>query len=258
MATAPQIAANRENAHSSTGPRTEGGKAQSSRNALTSGLFTLRDFVLPEDNAEYAQLCASFHSELNPAGAIEQTFADAIVSAAWRLRRCSAVEAAMASRFSLDPMEMEGKEGETGSRIQRSVDRARAQAHNILHRSLSNLRRLQTERTIRDEIFHGSDAPDRDLVNYRDVTRALSEFDRSRLLAKKMDGLDSMAAILNHGLSPSHDLPSAPLASICKAPAAIIETPPATPRNAPCPCGSGAKHKRCCGKNAAPILHRAA
>ena len=27
-------------------------------------------------------------------------------------------------------------------------------------------------------------------------------------------------------------------------------------RGAPCPCGSGAKFKRCCGKQAAPLLHR--
>ncbi len=32
--------------------------------------------------------------------------------------------------------------------------------------------------------------------------------------------------------------------------------PPATPipRGAPCPCGSGAKYKRCCGTNAPPVL----
>jgi len=28
-----------------------------------------------------------------------------------------------------------------------------------------------------------------------------------------------------------------------------------TPRNAPCPCGSGQKFKRCCGRNAPPVLH---
>jgi hypothetical protein len=33
-------------------------------------------------------------------------------------------------------------------------------------------------------------------------------------------------------------------------------TPRLTPRNAPCPCGSGLKHKRCCGKNAAAVLGR--
>lgn len=30
-----------------------------------------------------------------------------------------------------------------------------------------------------------------------------------------------------------------------------------TPRNAPCPCGSREKYKRCCGKSAAPVLHTA-
>mgnify|MGYP005852298929 CR=1 FL=1 len=34
---------------------------------------------------------------------------------------------------------------------------------------------------------------------------------------------------------------------------------PETPRNAPCPCGSGEKFKRCCGKSAPPVLnHKAA
>ena len=32
---------------------------------------------------------------------------------------------------------------------------------------------------------------------------------------------------------------------------------PRTPRNAPCPCGSGKKFKRCCGHNAAPVLSKA-
>lgn len=31
--------------------------------------------------------------------------------------------------------------------------------------------------------------------------------------------------------------------------------PQQTPRNAPCPCGSGQKFKRCCGRNAPPVLH---
>ena len=33
---------------------------------------------------------------------------------------------------------------------------------------------------------------------------------------------------------------------------------PQTPRNAACPCGSQLKYKRCCGRNAPPILSRAA
>jgi hypothetical protein len=31
--------------------------------------------------------------------------------------------------------------------------------------------------------------------------------------------------------------------------------PPQIPRSAPCPCGSGLKYKRCCGKDASPVLH---
>jgi hypothetical protein len=30
--------------------------------------------------------------------------------------------------------------------------------------------------------------------------------------------------------------------------------PSATPRSAPCPCGSGLKYKRCCGQTAPPQL----
>jgi hypothetical protein len=33
---------------------------------------------------------------------------------------------------------------------------------------------------------------------------------------------------------------------------------PAIPRSAPCPCGSGEKYKRCCGRAAPPVLSRAA
>ena len=34
--------------------------------------------------------------------------------------------------------------------------------------------------------------------------------------------------------------------------------PNPTPRNALCPCGSGTKYKRCCGKAAPPVLNMAA
>jgi uncharacterized protein YecA (UPF0149 family) len=46
---------------------------------------------------------------------------------------------------------------------------------------------------------------------------------------------------------PSAPTTSAPGSSFCKQ----------TPRNAECPCGSGAKYKRCCGKNAPAVLHAA-
>ena len=47
-----------------------------------------------------------------------------------------------------------------------------------------------------------------------------------------------------------------------KKPAQVVEIAPpiapGTPRNALCPCGSGAKFKRCCGPKAPPVLGKAA
>ena len=40
--------------------------------------------------------------------------------------------------------------------------------------------------------------------------------------------------------------------------ASNVQNTPAIPRSAPCPCGSGVKFKRCCGKNAPPVLSQAA
>ena len=41
-------------------------------------------------------------------------------------------------------------------------------------------------------------------------------------------------------------------------PASPPEPTPQIPRSAPCPCGSGEKYKRFCGKDAPPVLHNAA
>jgi uncharacterized protein YecA (UPF0149 family) len=41
-------------------------------------------------------------------------------------------------------------------------------------------------------------------------------------------------------------------------PAVVARQVPEIGRNAPCPCGSGNKYKRCCGTAAPPLLGRAA
>jgi uncharacterized protein YecA (UPF0149 family) len=98
------------------------------------------------------------------------------------------------------------------------VDRARAQSHNILRRSLAELRKLQTERTLREQAEE----------------------------QRKQNELDLMEALLEEINEDSIEENS-----FCK---------PAepTPRNALCPCGSGTKYKRCCGKDAPPVLNLAA
>jgi hypothetical protein len=201
MATEAQIAANRRNAESSTGPRTKEGKSRSSRNAVTFGIYSTSGFVLPEDNRLYHLFCENFQKELSPKGPFEQTLAAEIVHAAWRLRRCSVIESNMVDPecdFQLDPMA-----NPATAPIQQSVDRARAQSHRILHRASAELRRLQTVREVHTE------------------------------------------------LSPAQ----APESRTTKRTQSAVANPAPIARSQPCPCGSGTKYKRCCGKNAPAVLN---
>ena len=97
MITEAQRAANKANAAFSTGPKTEAGKARSSKNALTLGLFTMNDFVRDNEAEDYTKICTSLWSELTPEGTLEQNFTTEIVSATWRLRRCRMANAGNAA-----------------------------------------------------------------------------------------------------------------------------------------------------------------
>jgi hypothetical protein len=75
--------------------------------------------------------------------------------------------------------------------------------------------------------------------------------------------MDALMAMADHQLAQRYR--ESGLSSFCNpiapapAPASsFCEKPNQTPRNATCPCGSGTKYKRCCGKNAPPVLNRAA
>jgi hypothetical protein len=143
MATDAQIIANRKNSQSSTGPVGAAGKSRVSHNAVSSGLYTSGDFVRLGEQSLYSEFCVGFDADLKPEGAIEQTLSAEIIHAAWRLRRCSVIEAGMLpiGEEGLDPML---------DKTQQAVDRARAAAHRIFHRAMSELRRLQTERRFRN------------------------------------------------------------------------------------------------------------
>lgn len=95
MASERQIEANRLNARASPGPRTEAGKAASSRNALTHGL-TARTLLLEgEDPQEYRWLRQGVIHDYRPATTLERELVEQIVSVLWRMRRVPAVEAAL-------------------------------------------------------------------------------------------------------------------------------------------------------------------
>ncbi len=102
MTTKKQTEANRKNALKSTGPKTEQGKANSSRNALIHGFYS-RDAVInapkyKEDPDEYRQLVTSLMKELKAKGAFQQNLVLKIANCLWRYRRIIRFETARINR----------------------------------------------------------------------------------------------------------------------------------------------------------------
>jgi len=94
MATEQQIAANRNNAKKSTGPRTPEGRAAVRLNGVKHGL-TAATLVLPgETESDFESLLADFESEHQPATPTEEALVRQMAMAQWRLRRLYHVEAA--------------------------------------------------------------------------------------------------------------------------------------------------------------------
>ncbi len=92
MASERQIAANRQNAQKSTGPRTCAGKRRSRRNALRHGLTAETVLEQLEDPAEYRAFEKAIIADFAPATAIEQALVLRIASLLWRLKRATAME----------------------------------------------------------------------------------------------------------------------------------------------------------------------
>ena len=95
---AKQIAANRQNAEKSTGPRTPQGRAASSMNALKHGILSRQVLVrarnLQESEKDLKALHQRFWESLQPVGPLEELLVDQIVTAHWRMRRALAAESA--------------------------------------------------------------------------------------------------------------------------------------------------------------------
>jgi len=250
------------------GPRTEQGKEKSSRNAIRTGLYAARDFLREGEEEEYAQTLIKLMDELTPEGTLEEVFATEIMGATWRLRRCRLVEEAfgMVDDLDFDPMMDERTEKQ-----QKSVDRARAQSHLILRRSIAELAKLQKARFLCDQSQNnsqpapgpaaastGTPAGFDALMALADKQLAPSDLIRTESQSQTRDRWSS--SFCNPPVGQVSDLPSSNTAdsSFCKTTPSAPATPKLTPRNAQCPCGSGQKHKRCCGKDAPPVLNRAA
>jgi hypothetical protein len=135
MSTTAQIPANWRNAEKSSGPVTAEGRARVSQNANKLSLFSVASFVRPEEQDIFAEFESGYMSELSPATPLEQTLTRELTQAAWRLRRCAALESAPPENMTDEELD----------RLQVSIDRAGAAAQRTFHRSLKELPRLQSE-----------------------------------------------------------------------------------------------------------------
>ncbi len=97
MASEKQIAANRQNARSSTGPRTEHGKRRSRRNAIRHGLTAETVIDVLEDPAAYKSLQRAIYADYRPRTNFELELVGRLVSLLWRLRRAVAIESGVLS-----------------------------------------------------------------------------------------------------------------------------------------------------------------
>ena len=93
MASPRQIAANRLNAKSSHGPKTDAGKAIAAKNALQHGLLS-QEAILPGESAsDYAGFVERLYVEKEPIGELESALVGRIGGLLWRLKRIGRLEA---------------------------------------------------------------------------------------------------------------------------------------------------------------------
>ena len=131
-----QLDANRRNAQYSTGPKSENGKQNSSRNAIKHGLF-----AVPQSTAAHDKFTGPIIADLAPANAHETQIAQLIAEDHYRLNRIHEIETGIFSR-SLDPLAIfleHSKELERLTLYESRINRN-------IQRNLAQLKSLQSER----------------------------------------------------------------------------------------------------------------
>ena len=226
--------------------------------STTPGLFS-GDFVRPGEKSAYVASEIALLTDLAPVGVLEETLAEEIHRAMWRLRRCGEVEAHLViglddgTGYIFDTMETTNAGAE---KVQRTVDRSRSQAHRLLHKCTAELRKIQTGRQYRNEIFDaGTDLSDFGLADWQSITKSLNgRREVPATPAVPTDAPPEMPFTERTPRTASNASETAPTASnAAPAPSNVTQIA----RNAPCHCNSGLKYKRCCGKDAPAILQAA-
>jgi hypothetical protein len=229
MSSPAQLAANQLNAKLSTGPVTSTGKEKSARNNLRHG-FRSQTVLLPgDDPAEYLALLTELTDHFAPRDLTEQRFIREMADAEWRLRRVRQHHESALTRH-------------IATLAQRHPEAVPLELQSMAIESLAESgTSYATWLRYESKFERQYQQAQRDWRAYQHVLRQ----------AESAAQTEAVANALNAPLPNAAPVPAA-------TPAPALASNVQTPRNAPCPCGSTQKYKRCCGQNTPPVLGMAA
>jgi hypothetical protein len=98
VATERQIQANRRNAQHCTGPKSDKGKENSSKNSFKTGLDAKSEIIRYEKREDYDALTAEYHNRFRPATPEERALVDDLIKSEWHGRRYHAIDASVLDR----------------------------------------------------------------------------------------------------------------------------------------------------------------
>ena len=242
-------AAARANGAKSRGPITSAGKVISSKNALQHGMtavasavalakaelpptigLTLQAAVLPNENPlAAAEILAELTAAHNPVGAAEHRAVELVAAHHWLSLRLLSVQQGYFLNAATRASEKIATDFATAGERSRAAETFRQIAtedhsFKLLIRYSSETRRAATAKL-----------------------RELQDLQTQRLRAKHEPENEPEPEALNEPKEPK------PAPAVNEG-----DRYPGTPRTALCPCKSGEKYKRCCGRQAPPILSETA
>src|SRR5438105_8595968 len=168
MSSPAQAAASAANALLSTGPRTDAGKARSSRNAVKHGLTSKQLVIAPGEEEEFADFHNSLLAQLAPEGALEMGLFNMLVHAGWNLQRFRTLEAQLMTS---------GIESLLDDSTAKALDRLQRYAasnQRSYYSALKELRTVQTNRFARSAM-EGGDAPAPELVSIAALSKQAAQ-----------------------------------------------------------------------------------
>ena len=151
-----RLAANRENAQKSTGPRTDEGKAKTRFNSVKHGLTGATIFFTnPADASRYATHAADYQCLYQPLGPEESALVQSIIDTRWRIGTAPLLEFAVIARGSAAIIETNPTVWNNPDRQnEKELRNLQLQEHRLARRcerDTAQLQRLQTGRKSGEE-----------------------------------------------------------------------------------------------------------